>query len=212
MRAAEIFFLARVTLAAIVGSGTRKAWAISVVVSPQTSRKVSATWASRARAGWQQVNTRRSRSSGITSSSPGAGAGGDEPATGGTGSTSSGSLPRRVRLAPQRVDGAPPGGGGQPGGGIAGHALPGPCVQGGHIGVLNAFLGEIDVAGHARRRGEHEGPLATVRVGDGDGGAVGARLSLSPVVPGRGRPSSPASGFPPTVLRSRALMSPTRRP
>ena len=96
MRAAEIFFLARVTRAAIVGSETRKAWAISAVVSPQTSRRVSATWASRARAGWQQVKTRRSRSSGITSSSPGAGAGGDEPATGGTGSTSSGSLPRRV--------------------------------------------------------------------------------------------------------------------
>jgi len=51
MRAAEIFFFARVTRAAIVGSLTRKACAISVVVSPQTSRSVSATCASRARAG-----------------------------------------------------------------------------------------------------------------------------------------------------------------
>ena len=71
MRAAEIFFFARVTRAAIVGSLTRKACAISVVVSPHTSRRVSATCASRASAGWQQVKTRRSRSSGSTlSSSP----------------------------------------------------------------------------------------------------------------------------------------------
>ncbi len=68
MRAAEIFFLARVTRAAMVGSETRKAWAISAVDRPHTSRRVRATWASRASAGWQQVNTRRSRSSGITSS------------------------------------------------------------------------------------------------------------------------------------------------
>jgi len=47
----------------------------SVVVSPQTSRRVRATCASRARAGWQQVKTSRSRSSGRTlSSSPARGA------------------------------------------------------------------------------------------------------------------------------------------
>src|SRR6266487_2470790 len=47
----------------IVGSGTRKARAISVVLRPPSSRSVSATWAPGARAGWQQVKIRRSRSS-----------------------------------------------------------------------------------------------------------------------------------------------------
>src|SRR2546423_14596959 len=115
MRAAEIFFLARVTLAAIVGSGTRKACAISVVVSPHTSRRVSATWASLARAGWQQVNTRRRRSSGITSSSPGAGAGGGEPAPGGGGPGRRGRLPARGRARRGAAVGGPPGRVGEPG-------------------------------------------------------------------------------------------------
>src|SRR6476646_2269651 len=92
MRAAVIFFFARVTRAAIVGSLTRKACAISGVVSPQTSRSVRATWASRASAGWQQVNTSRSRSSAMSppsSRSPG-------PSSVISGSTSRGSLVRSV--------------------------------------------------------------------------------------------------------------------
>ena len=89
MRAAEIFFFARVTRAAIVDSDTRNAWAISSVVSPQTSRNVNATCASRAIAGWQQVKTSRSRSSGITSLST-------EGSSSPSGSTSNGSLRRRV--------------------------------------------------------------------------------------------------------------------
>jgi hypothetical protein len=68
MRAAAIFFFARVMRAAIVDSGTRNARAISAVLRPQTSRKVSATWASRDRAGWQQVQISRNRSSGICAS------------------------------------------------------------------------------------------------------------------------------------------------
>ncbi len=51
-----IFFFALVTRAAMVGSGTRNAAAISAVVSPQISRSASATCASRLSAGWQQVN------------------------------------------------------------------------------------------------------------------------------------------------------------
>ncbi len=47
----------------MVGSGTRKACAISAVPSPPSSRRVSATWAAGASAGWQQVKIRRSRSS-----------------------------------------------------------------------------------------------------------------------------------------------------
>ena len=47
-----------------VGDGTRKARAISSVVSPPRVRRVSATCASGESAGWQQVKIRRSRSSG----------------------------------------------------------------------------------------------------------------------------------------------------
>jgi hypothetical protein len=69
MRAPEIFFFARVSRAAIVGSLTRNAAATSAVVSPHSSRSVSATWASSLNAGWQHVNTNRSRSSAISSGS-----------------------------------------------------------------------------------------------------------------------------------------------
>ncbi len=68
IRAALIFFLARVMRAAMVGSLTRKARATSAVDSPHSRRRVSATWASRDSAGWQQVKISRSRSSGYTAS------------------------------------------------------------------------------------------------------------------------------------------------
>ena len=59
-----IFCLARTSRLAIVGSLARNARAISAVVSPASVRRVSATRASSASAGWQQVNISRSRSSG----------------------------------------------------------------------------------------------------------------------------------------------------
>src|SRR6266536_297839 len=65
IRAAAIFFFALVMRAAIVGSLTRKARPTSAVVSPHSSRRVSATCASGAIAGWQQVKISRSRSSAI---------------------------------------------------------------------------------------------------------------------------------------------------
>ena len=175
IRAAEIFFLARVTRAAIVGSGTRNARAISAVVRPHTSRSVSATCASRARAGWQQVNTRRSRSSGdhvVLAARRQAGHGGASAGALGVtapepGSISNGSLRPQGPVAALRVERPPPRRRGQPGPRIARHALPGPGVERGDVRILNALLGHVDVAGDARRRGEHEGPLATVRVRDG---------------------------------------------
>ena len=51
MRASRILPLARTSRWAMVGSGTRKARAISAVVSPPSSRRVSATWAPVASAG-----------------------------------------------------------------------------------------------------------------------------------------------------------------
>ena len=65
MPAVAIFVLARVMRAPIVVSCTRKALAISVTVSPPTIRRVSATRASIASAGWQQMKSSRSRSSSI---------------------------------------------------------------------------------------------------------------------------------------------------
>src|ERR687897_1478526 len=69
MLLAAILRLARVIRWRIVTSGTRKARAISEACSPPSSRNVSATCASGARAGWQQVKINRSRSSTIDASS-----------------------------------------------------------------------------------------------------------------------------------------------
>src|SRR5438445_4934700 len=69
MRASRIFCLARTSRCAIVGKGTRKLRATSSVVSPHKVRSVSATCASSASAGWQQVKISRSRSSPNGSSS-----------------------------------------------------------------------------------------------------------------------------------------------
>src|SRR6266545_2893906 len=63
MPASRIFRLALTSRCAMVGSGTRKAWAISAVDSPPSVRRVRATLASSDSAGWQQVKISRSRSS-----------------------------------------------------------------------------------------------------------------------------------------------------
>ena len=55
--------LARLMRCAIVASGTRKALAISAVVSPPTARSVSAIADERVSAGWQHMNSRISVSS-----------------------------------------------------------------------------------------------------------------------------------------------------
>src|SRR5437867_4091859 len=68
MRASLIFDFARTIRCARVGDGVRKACATSSVVRPQTSRSVSAIWASGLRAGWQQVKMSRKRSSSTPSS------------------------------------------------------------------------------------------------------------------------------------------------
>ena len=100
MRATAIFFLARVSRAAIVASGTRNARAMSGVATPQISRSVRATCASGASAGWQQVKISRRRSSGIVPDPVGSGI------SRSSASISSGSLDssvwRRIRLSAWR--------------------------------------------------------------------------------------------------------------
>src|SRR5579872_1980236 len=63
MPAARILAFARTSRCAIVSSLTRNARATAAVGSEQTVRRVSATCASSASAGWQQVKISRSRSS-----------------------------------------------------------------------------------------------------------------------------------------------------
>ena len=63
MPVATIFCLARTIRCARVCSLTRKARAICGVVRPMTARSVSGSRASGASAGWQQANSRASRSS-----------------------------------------------------------------------------------------------------------------------------------------------------
>ena len=68
MPASRIFCLARTSRCAIASSLARKARATCAVDSPQTVRKVSATWTSAAKDGWQQVKISRSMSSSSTAS------------------------------------------------------------------------------------------------------------------------------------------------
>ena len=56
-----------------------------------------------------------------------------------------------------------PGHSGQPGTWARRDAVASPGGQRLDVGILDRFLGGVDVAGHAHRRGEHVGPLATVR-------------------------------------------------
>src|SRR6266436_7038431 len=66
--ASERVRLARTMRWATVGSATRKARAISSVVRPPSKRRVSATRPSGERTGWQEMKTRRRRSSPTSSS------------------------------------------------------------------------------------------------------------------------------------------------
>src|SRR5213593_1019285 len=69
MRAPRILALARTSRCAMVGTGTRNACAISSVERPPSVRRVRATCASVASAGWQHVKIRQSLSSGTDVSS-----------------------------------------------------------------------------------------------------------------------------------------------
>jgi hypothetical protein len=74
MPAAAILRRALVSRWMIAASETRKARAISAVLSPQTVRRVSATCASVASAGWQQVKMSMRLSSSPASSLAGSAA------------------------------------------------------------------------------------------------------------------------------------------
>lgn len=81
-------------------------------------------------------------------------------------------LDQQMKLRPegpgpaQGVERVVPGGGRQPGAGPVRYAAASPVDEGGGVRVLDALLRQVEVAGDAYRRGEHRGPLATVRVLD----------------------------------------------
>ena len=159
MRAAAIFFFARVIRAAIAVSLTRNARATSAVRRPHTSRSVSAICEEGASAGWQQVKISRRRSSGDVVGLLVGERRLDEQRE----------RAREGRVAPAQVERAPPRDGRQPRARVLRHAGALPAAQRALVGVLHALLGDVEVARDAHRRGEHEGPLATVRGGDRGG-------------------------------------------
>ena len=69
-------------------------------------------------------------------------------------------------IPPQGVDRPAPGRRGQPAGRVARDPVAGPGDQRRGVRLLDALLGQVEVAGDAHRRGEHLGPPVTVRVGD----------------------------------------------
>ena len=164
----------------MVASGTRKAWAISGVVMPASVRRVSATCASNDSAGWQQVNMRRSRSSGTSSSggvsmsSPPASHHRDLP---------------RLGLAQARPPGAVDGPVArhrrEPRAGAARDAVTGPALQRGREGILRALLGEVPVTGQPDQGGDDPAPLGVERLGDGglDVGRQCSQIGLTSIDP-----------------------------
>jgi hypothetical protein len=69
-------------------------------------------------------------------------------------------------IASYRVYRAPLGGGGEPGGWIARDAGADPGRQVGGVRLLHALLGKMQIPREAHRRGHHQSPLATMRIGD----------------------------------------------
>ena len=151
MPAALILCFARTSRWAIVGSGTRNARAISTVLSPPSVRSVSATWASMASAGWQQVKISSSRSSGKV-----------------VASTSvlhvlahleQAGLACQGAIAANAVDGAVARGRHEPGARVGRDAISRPALRGDREGLLRGFLGEVEVAEEADQGSEDVAPL-----------------------------------------------------
>ena len=135
----------------MVGSGTRKARAISSAPSPPSVRSVSATWASSASAGWQHVKTSSSRSSGMVVSSTSSSTASAHVEQAG--------LRRERAIAADAVDRAVARGGHEPRARVGGRAVARPALGGDRERLLRGILGELEVAEEADQRGEDAAPL-----------------------------------------------------
>src|SRR3990172_33662 len=127
MAACRILALARTIRCASVVGLVRKAWAMASVVSPHTSRRVSATRASGDRVGWQQVKISRSRASSISSAS----------------------------WSPAKcVDGLEAAGRNQPGARVGGNTLAWPLLHRHSERVVQRILGQVEIAQQSYQGGE----------------------------------------------------------
>ena len=106
--------------------------------------------------------------------------------------------------AAQDVEGLAARDGGQPGTDVGRDPLDRPGSQCLAVRVLDALLGEVEVARDAHRRGEDQAPLATVRVGDGRGdgrrvvtqsNSMISRTSIAPRSTGTRLPTSTAAAL-----------------
>ena len=155
-------FLARVRRAAIVASGTRKAAATEAVGTPHPE-------AHRQRdlhlLGQRRVTAQHDEAQLVVEH----GRGVDE-GVGGLGGQVAGGGDRRQPLAEpgqpaDAVDGAAPCRRQQPGLDRVGDASVGPGLQGEGEGVGGRLLGDVDVACHPQRGGEHAAPVQPLGVG-----------------------------------------------
>src|SRR5579863_2581169 len=133
----------------MVDSATRNARAISAVLSPPSSRSVSATWALVASAGWQQVKISRSRSSGTLVFSVSLSA---------CNSAAWACLSARG-LPAEAVDGPVAGRGDDPARRARRQPVGGPPGHGRGERLLHGFLGDVDVTEHADQDGDRAAVL-----------------------------------------------------
>ena len=131
---------ARTMRCASVAGVTRNARAISSVVRPQTSRKVSATCPSGGRAGWQQVKMRRRRSSSISSSAW------DASLTRASRGSARSLCAASKRPLAHRVNGLETRSRYEPGAGVFRYAGLGPGVQGGSKSLMHGLFGKVEIA------------------------------------------------------------------
>ena len=143
--AVTILRLARTIRWASVVSLARNARAIWGVVRPTTARRVSASRASGASAGWQHAKSSASRSS--------------VPRVAGSGLLGSGGSRGEVALPPgpaYGVERVAVGGGLQPGCRVVGRTVAAPGRQGLHDRLLDRLLGEVEVAEAAGQPGHQQ--------------------------------------------------------
>ena len=86
------------------------------------------------------------------------------------------------------VEGPVPGRCRQPRRWVTRHALLGPGIERGHVGVLHAFLGHVQITGDPGGRREDESPLAPVCLGDGGADRVAIARRRRRAVCGQRRP------------------------
>ena len=142
--------LARTMRWATVGPPVRKARAISSVVRPHTSRSAIATCASGGSAGWQQMNSSRSRSSWMSSSSvlPRASSWSSSRAASSPSAASNRARRRRRSIGLEATRGH------QPRPRAGGNTVAWPALRRRGEGVLERLLGELEFAQQADERGQ----------------------------------------------------------